>query len=425
MPVPRDPAHTRLDALVRACRDRVMGATARWCGDAELAADAFSDAVLRALERWPEHGPPDDPEAWLVTATRNRIRDILGSAAVTRRATLEGVDHTTGRDISDTQPSSADPADPTAQITGLGLAGIDPTIPLLFACADPTIEPAVRAPLMLQGVLDVPTADIARAFGMPTDTMGKRITRARRRMRQADISIDVPDRLDSGRLSAVLEAIYALSAIELGAPLPDDAADLRVDAAIHLSQLLLSAFPQHGEVRGLAALLLYLRSRTQARIADGLLVPVTQQRIDRWDHGLIDRAERILRGAADPATAGRFQIEAAIQSAHAARRRGPVDWTSIAMLYEALARIAPTRGVQVARAVAIGRVAGPGPGLLVLDAIAGDCSAFQPWHAARAHLLATANRVDEARDAYRRAIALSSSPPERAWLMAACDELPA
>lgn len=418
MPAPRDPVHDRLDEVVRTCRDRVVGATARWCGDADLAADAFGDAVLRALERWSADGLPDDPQAWLITATRNRVRDVLGSAAVRRRAALEDADEAGPR------PGRAGVHWETAD-RPTGPALLDPALPLLFACADPAVEAAVRAPLMLQGVLEVPTAKVARAFGVPTETLAKRITRARRRMRDAGVGIAVPDRLEVDRLPAVLEAVYALSALEVGAALPEDAADLRVDAAIHLSQLLLGAFPRHGEVRGLAALLLYLRSRARARIEDGVLVPVSRQVVDRWDHVLIDRAEQVLRGAPDPGTAGRFQIEAAIQSAHAARRKGPVDWTAIALLYEALAAIAPTRGAQVARAVAIGRVAGPAPGLRILDAIAGECAAFQPWHAARAHLFGEAGRLEEARDAYRRAIALSASEPERRWLIAACRALEA
>lgn len=420
MPAPRDPAHARLDELVRACRGRVVGAAARWCGDGELAADAFGDAVLSAMERWPRDGAPDDPEAWLITATRNRIRDVLGSAAVRRRAALEEADEAARPGAPGGSAEAASERSPL-----LGAAAIDPALVLLFACADPVVEASVRAPLMLQGVLEVPTEQVARAFGLTADTLTKRISRARRRMREAGVDVAVPERLDEERLPAVLEAIYGLSALELGAPRPDDLAALRVDAAIHLSQLLLGAFPSHGEVRGLAALLLYLRSRSLARFDDGALIPVSAQRVDRWDHALIDRAERILRAAADQGTAGRFQLEAAIQSAHAARRRGPVDWTAIAMLYEALVAIAPTRGAQVARAVAIGRVGGPRPGLEVLDAIAGDCAAFQPWHAARAHLLALAGREAEAIEACRRAIALSGSEPERRWLSAACAALEA
>lgn len=414
MPAPRDPAHARLDEVVRACRDRVVGATARWCGDGELAADAFGDAVLRAMERWSRDGVPDDPEAWLITATRNRIRDVLGSAAVRRGAVLEEAEDAVAAD-------GADPAGEAAP--HLGHAAIYPALVVLFACADPAVEASVRAPLMLQGVLEVPTEEVARAFGLSADTLTKRISRARRRMREARVDVAVPERLDEDRLPAVLEAIYALSALDVAAPLLDDLAELRVDAAVHLSQLLLGAFPRDGEVRGLAALLLYLRSRVGARYEDGVLIPVSAQRVDRWDHALIDRAEQILRATAEHGSAGRFQIEAAIQSAHAARRRGPVDWTAIAMLYEVLVAVAPTRGAQVARAVAIGRVAGPRPALEVLDAVAPECGAFQPWHAARAHLLGLAGRDGEAIESYRRAIALSVSEPERRWLAAACVEL--
>lgn len=399
----------RLRAIVAEDRARLLGALTRWCGDLQLAEDGFSEAVEAALRTWPS-SPPRDPRAWLVTAARNRIRDITRSAAArTSVALSDQVADDVEGDLTPTR---------------------DDTLALLFACAHPALDRGVHAPLILQVALGVATADIATAFALPVATLAKRLVRAKQKLRANRASFEIPDRIDPDRIRAVLDAIYAAYAVDWLRITPPGATELVVEEAIHASQLLLRETPENHEVRGLAALLLLLHSRASARVRDGVLVPLDEQDPAHWDHHLIARGNQLLRHGLDhPRTAppGAYELQAAIQAAHASRGDGEqTPWSLIAQLYDALIQETPSLGARVARAVAIARATDAATGLAILDELSGTHPAvdtFQAFHAARGALLRESDQPEPAREALQRARDLSTDLPSRAYLKQVLDSL--
>ncbi len=396
------PPDELLAQFVAEHRARLVGALSRWCGDVQLAEDGFADAVERALLAWTAEAPRD-PGAWIVTTARNRIRDILRSAEHTRTRGLDDdVPHPTVEN-----PSGRD----------------DDTLALMLACAHPSLDRAVHAPLILQVIVGAQTTDIATAFALPTATLAKRLVRAKQRLRADRDSFEVPDGIPPERVQSVLDAIYAAYSIEWLRVAPPDAVDLVTEQAIHASQLLLSALPDDHEVRGLAALLLYLHSRRHTRIRDGVLVPTEQQDPAQWDRELISHAERLLRAGlakSRKASPGPYELQAAIQSAHASRSADTdTPWDTIAHLYDALILTTPSKGALVARAVAISRATDAATGLRILDDLRRadpTMEAFQPFHAARASMLRLIGDRATADAALERATALCTHPPSRRHL---------
>jgi RNA polymerase sigma-70 factor (ECF subfamily) len=267
---------------------------------------------------------------------------------------------------------------------------------------------------MLQVVLGVEAAAIAEAFAVEPATMAQRLVRAKKRIRDAGIPFVLPERDDlAGRLPAVLEAVYGAYAIDWqltpqGAPIESLSAE-----ALHLALVLAELLPDEPEVLALAALVCLSEARRPARrTADGAFIPLDEQDTSRWDTALIARGESLLRRAHELGRPGRFQYEAAIQSAHCARlAQGRVDHHALQKLHRALLRVAPSLGAAVASAAVDGEVNGPAAGLRALDAITDPAiERFQPAWTTRAHLLAEAGRVADAAEAYRRAIELTADP---------------
>ena len=376
---------------------------ARW-RDVARAEDALGDALLAALETWPRTGVPDNPVAWLLTAARRRLVDGARHAGVAAAAEAD-------LKVMLDERADASPA-----------AFPDERLALLFVCAHPAIDEAARTPLMLQTVLGLDAARIASAFLVAPATMSQRLVRVKAKIREAGIRFEIPAPGElTARLDAVLETIYAA----YGSGWEDVAgADPRrhglAEEAIWLGRLVARLRPDEPEAQGLLALMLHCEARRAARRdAAGAYVPLGFQDLRRWSRPMIEEAEEVLAGAARLKAAGRFQLEAAIQSVHAQRvRTGETDWEAVTLLYEGLLRHAPTMGARVAHAAALGEARDAEAGLGALDAIPPDeVATYQPYWALRGHMLKALGRAAEAGEAYDRAIGLSEDPAVRAFLL--------
>ena len=396
-------AAARAEEVARAAYGRLLAILAARDGDIESAEDCLAEAFAEALRTWPEKGVPRNPGAWLLTVARNRRHDLRRSAA-----------HRLTDRLDEVTPGGA------AAMEELDVDAIpDRRLALLFVCAHPAIDPAVRTPLMLQAVLGFDAERIARAFVIPAAAMAQRLVRAKRRIRQARVPFVVPEREQMpSRLPPVLEAIYGAYAIDFPLVAGTEPRGSLADEAHYLATTLADLLPGEPEVLGLAALLSLSLARRPARGTAVEFVPLDEQDPSRWDGELIALGEAHLRRAGGLGQMGRFQIEAAIQSVHCARAvTGETDWRALRTLHAALVAIAPTLGARVAHAAAVGRVEGAPAGLAALDAITDEAvQRFQPAWATRAHLLAEGGRMEEAARAYQRAISLTTDPGARRYL---------
>ncbi|MDM0010757.1 sigma factor [Variovorax sp. J22G73] len=401
-------AHQAAERAARDSYGRLLAILSARTHDIAASEDALSDAFARALERWPADGIPRQADAWLLSVARHRKLDAWRHTRVQDKATqtlmlLAG-------EVDDGTAHGHD-----------GAAVPDERLRLLFVCAHPAIDAPARAPLMLQTVLGIDAARMAGAFLTSPSTLAQRLVRAKARIRAAGVPFEYPQARElPHRLRDVLDGIYAA----YGTGWDDvDGADALprglTGEAIDLCRILCGLMPNEPEPLGLLALMLFCDARLAARRSDtGAYVPLDQQDITRWNHELLAEAEHHLRQASTLASLGPYQLEAAIQSAHCERRAGaPVPPETLVSLYEGLLALRPSIGAQVSLACALANARGPETGLQALDAIPADeVASYQPFWAARAHLLAAGGARAAARQAYDRAIGLSTSAVVRTYL---------
>ncbi len=391
----RSEVQARAEDVARAAYGKLIAMLASRSGDIIAAEDALADAFVAALKTWPERGIPDKPEAWLLTVAKNRRTD-----QARKDARLVITDE--ANDMADAQ--AVDPDD----------TQMDDRLKLLFVCAHPAIDEKIRTPLMLQTVLGLQAEQIAKAFLVSPTAMAQRLVRAKKKIKSAGIPFVVPEpETLPERMGAVLEAVYGAYAIDW---LEGDG-DLSHEA-FFLSNILAELAPEDPEVLGLTALIGFIEARRHARTEAGTLVPVPEQNVDLWDNQLIERSASILTRASRKGRPGRFQLEAAIQSVHAARSAtGKTDWRALSQLYQGLMHAYPSIGGAVGRAAVVAEDAGPAEGLRMLELIAPEASqAYQPFHAVRAHCLAELGRTAEAAEAYNQAVLLCTDGPSKKWL---------
>jgi predicted RNA polymerase sigma factor len=405
LPESETQAQNTAEAVARHSYGKLVAFLAARTRDVAAAEDALSEAFAAALVEWPLKGTPTNPEAWLL--------------AVARRKTIDAVrrQHTAEISVGQLQviADSLDAAAKEREIPDRRLA-------LMFVCAHPAIDAAIRTPLMLQVVLGLDAKAIASAFLITPATMGKRLVRAKDKIRQAAIPFRVPEREQlPGRLAPVLDAIYAAFADGWCDPSGTDVVrrDLTGEA-FFLARLVAELLPQEPEVLGLLALMLHAEARRWARRnAQGEYVPLADQNPAGWNQAMISEAEALLLRASTLGSIGRYQLEGALQSAHVYRcRTGHANWPEIVELYDALLAISPSPVVALNRALAVANIHGASAAFDDLRELNGDArlAEYQPYWAARAELLSKAGAYKEAHHAYEVAIGLERDPAVRRFL---------
>ena len=400
-----DEAQRTIEEVARRSYGKLVAFLAARTHDVAAAEDALSEAFASALVDWPVNGRPENPEGWLLTVARRKGIDAM------RRQQRDASASTDWLLIAE----GLDAAAASTQIPDQRLA-------LLFACAHPAIEDGVRAPLMLQVVLGLNAQAIASAFLISPATMGQRLVRAKNKIRQARVPFRVPEREElRERLDTVLEAIYAAFAEGWSDGGGTDAARRELaHEAIFLCRVVVELMPEEPEALGLLALMLHAEARKLARRnVRGEYVPLAEQIVAKWDSHMIREAEGLLRRASVFGQIGRFQLEAALQSAHAHRRiTGQNNWADVVQLYETLLAISGSPVVAINRAVAIGELRGASAGLQALEKVAADARVkqYQPYWAARADLLAKNGERTAANESYKMAIGLERDPAVRRFL---------
>src|SRR5689334_23260960 len=400
-----DTAHDIADAVARRSYGKLVAFLAARTRDLAAAEDALSEAFASALDDWPRNGCPANPEAWLLTVAR---RKSIDAARKQRSGEIAG-EHL--QILSERVVDAAEHAEIP-----------DRRLSLMFACAHPAFDPAIRAPLILQVVLGFDARAIASAFLMSPAAMGKRLVRAKQKIRQAGIPFRVPAREElPERLDAVLDALYATFTEGWTDPSGTDSARRDfADEAIFLVRIATGLMPQEAEALGLLALVLYAQARRSTRRdANGEFVPLAEQAATAWDASMIDEAEALLRRAGARGAIGRYQLEAALQSAHiAGKRSGRPDWEAVAQLYDALFELTHSPVVAINRALVIAELRGADAALEAMPDAADDArlADYQPYWAARADLLSRAGAHDDAHHAYEMAIGLERDDAIRRFL---------
>src|SRR5258708_8177669 len=401
----RDHARNTADAVARRNYGKLVAFLAARTRDVAAAEDALSEAFASALADWPRKGCPANPEGWLLTVARRKVIDMHRGR---RRHEI----------AAEQLKIMAEGLDAAATVTEIP----DQRLALMFACAHPAIDASIRAPLILQVVLGLDAKTIASAFLMSPAAVGKRLVRAKDKIRQAGIPFSVPERGErTGRLETVLDAIYAAFAEGwIDAAGMDLARRDLPDEAMFLARPVTELLPAEPEALGLLALMLHAEARRHPRRnRHGDYVPRAEQDPALWDSQMIDEAEALLRRASVLGSIGRYQLEGALQSAHVYRcRTGHANWAEVVQLYDALFPLPASPVVAINRALAIAELHGASAALDAMPDLAADVrlAEYQPYWAARAELLAKAGAHSEARQAYEIAIGLERDPAVRRFL---------
>ncbi|WP_106396386.1 RNA polymerase sigma factor [Actinocorallia populi] len=396
-------------AVAEAFRDewgQVVATLIRVTGDWDLAEECAQDALTLALQRWESEGVPRRPGAWLTTVARNRAVDRMRRAAVGEAKLREVA-------AMAVEPPSGEPPDDTIP---------DDVLRLMFTCCHPALAPEARVALTLRALAGLTTAEIARAFLVSEQTMAKRLTRAKQKIRHAVIPFRVPGpALLPGRLRSVLSVLYLLFNEGYSASSGDELVRRNLTAeAVRLTRVLTRLMPDEPEAAGLLALMLLHDARTPARTGpSGALIPLEEQDRSLWDRPRIEEGVSLLDRAMARRSPGPYQVQAAIAACHAtAPTPADTDWPQIAALYARLSRLTPSPVVELNRAVAVAMARGPAAALPLLDALdsTGALAGHHLLPATRADLLRRLSRPAEAATAYRQALALVPTAPERRYL---------
>ena len=409
--MPAADVHRAIDAVWRIESARLIARLAGIVRDVGLAEDLAQDALVAALEQWPESGVPDNPGAWLMGTAKHQAVDRLR-----RRNVLERKYEELGREIQ----VSAEPDLDAALDDDIG----DDLLSLIFTACHPVLSTEARIALTLRLVGALTTAEIARAFLVPEATVAQRIVRAKRALAAARVPFEVPTGADrDARLSSVLEVVYAIFNEGYAATAGDDwMRPALCEDALRLGRILARLAPDEPEVHGLVALMEIQASRLRARTGpSGEPILLLDQDRGRWDRILIHRGLAALERAEELAGAlGPYTLEAAIAACHArARAPGETDWERIVALYDALAQLTSSPVVELNRAVAVAMAFGPAAGLELVDALVprGSLGTYHLLPSVRGDLLAKLGRHEEAREQFERAASLTRNERERTLLL--------
>jgi RNA polymerase sigma-70 factor (ECF subfamily) len=404
-----------IDAAIASARPRAMAALLRYFRDLDTAEEAYQEASLRALTRWPEQGPPRDPAAWLILVGRNS-----GIDAIRRVARNDPLSDEAGlSDLDDQEAAMVDRLD--------GGQYRDDILRLLFVCCHPDLPATAAIALALRIVSGLTVPQIARAFLVGDKAMEQRITRAKARIAEAQVPFETPGPVERAeRLGTVMAMVYLVfnegySATGAGA----DARGALAVEAIRLGRLLLRIFPAEPELLGLMAVMLLQQSRREARLDDdGAAVLLEAQDRGRWDGKAIAEGLALLDKAMRHRQPGPYQVQAAIAALHArATRAADTDWAGIARLYATLEVMQPSPVITLNRAVAHGKVAGPEAALALIEPLGDRLDGYFYYHGARGAFLDQLGRAADAREAFVRAIGLAGSVAEADYIRRQIDRL--
>jgi RNA polymerase sigma-70 factor (ECF subfamily) len=404
-----------IDAALTSARPQAVAALLRYFRDLDRAEEAYHEACLRALNNWPKNGPPRDPTAWLIMVGRNYALDDLR-----RRKRQEALpDEEKISDLEDAEETIVERLDSSNYR--------DDVLRLLFICCHPDLPATQQIALALRIVSGLTVKEIARAFLASEAAMEQRITRAKRRVAEADVPFETPGAVErSERVGAVAAMIYLL--FNEGYSASGGSALIRAplcEEAIRLARLLLRLFPSEPEIMGLTALLLLQHARAPARLdAEGEIVLLEAQDRALWDRMMIDEALALVDKALRHRRPGPYQVQAAIAALHArAARAEDTDWAEIDQLYATLERLQPSPVVTLNRAVAVAKVRGPADALTMIEPLADQLSGYFHFFGVKGGLLMQLGRAEEARVAFDHAIALAKTAPEAAHIRMHLDRL--